>query len=205
MASAGIAGLVVGAAAQPALKNLIAGVQMAFTEPIRLDDVVIIDNEWGRIEQIHLTFVVVRIWDERRLVVPVAKFLENSFQNWTRETSQLLGSVFWYLDPAADIPRLHQKMCELVEASTRWDRRFFNMQVTDVKPDSIEVRGLMTARDAAIAFDLRCEIREGLLEYIRREMPEALPRRRLEHHSLIPPRDGEGDHAQHGGGVSPSR
>ncbi|BCI72182.1 hypothetical protein SPKIRA_30120 [Sphingomonas paucimobilis] len=205
MASAGIAGLVVGAAAQPALKNLIAGVQMAFTEPIRLDDVVIIDNEWGRIEQIHLTFVVVRIWDERRLVVPVAKFLENSFQNWTRETSQLLGSVFWYLDSAADIPRLREKMGELVEASTRWDRRFFNMQVTDVKPDSIEVRGLMTARDASTAFDLRCEIREGLLEYIRREMPEALPRRRLEHHSNIPPLQGEGDHAQHGGGVSPSR
>ena len=149
--------------------------------------------------------MVVRIWDERRLVVPVAKFLENSFQNWTRETSQLLGSVFWYLDSAADIPRLREKMGELVEASTRWDRRFFNMQVTDVKPDSIEVRGLMTARDASTAFDLRCEIREGLLEYIRREMPEALPRRRLEHHSNIPPLQGEGDHAQHGGGVSPSR
>ena len=168
--SAGIAGLVVGAAVQPALKNLIAGVQMAFPEPIRLDDVVIIDNEWGRIEQIHLTFVVVRIWDERRLVVPVAKFLENSFQNWTRETSQLLGSVFWYLDPAADIPRLREKMGELVEASTRWDRRVFNKQVTDAKPDSVEVGGGLTGRDASTAFCLRGEGRPGQLVRIHYEI-----------------------------------
>ncbi|WP_298091768.1 mechanosensitive ion channel domain-containing protein [uncultured Sphingomonas sp.] len=179
MASAGIAGLVVGAAAQPALKNLFAGIQMAFTEPIRLDDVVIIDGEWGRIEEIRLTFVVVKVWDERRLVVPVAKFLENSFQNWTRETSQLLGSVFWYLDPAADIPRLRAKLEELVRANPRWDGRFFNLQVTDTAADAIQVRGLMTAKDASVAFDLRCDIREGLLAYIREAMPEALPRRRV--------------------------
>lgn len=179
MASAGIAGLVVGAAAQPALKNLIAGVQMAFTEPIRLDDVVIVDNEWGRIEQIHLTYVVIKIWDERRLVVPVSKFLENSFQNWTRETSQLLGSVFWYLDPSADIPRLREKLAEVITANPRWDKRFFNLQVTDMKDDRIEVRALMTAKDAAIAFDFRCDVREAMLAYIRDEMPEALPRRRL--------------------------
>ncbi len=179
MASAGIAGLVVGAAAQPALKNLFAGIQMAFTEPIRLDDVVIIDGEWGRIEEIRLTFVVVKVWDERRLVVPVAKFLENSFQNWTRETSQLLGSVFWYLDPAADIPRLRAKLEELVRANPRWDGRFFNLQVTDTAADAIQVRGLMTAKDASVAFDLRCDIREGLLGYIREAMPEALPRRRV--------------------------
>jgi hypothetical protein len=117
----------------------------------------------------------------------------------------LLGSVFWYLDPAADIPRLREKMGQLVEASPRWDRRFFNMQVTDVKPDSIEVRGLMTARDAAIAFDLRCEIREGLLEYIRLEMPDALPKRRLEHSSPIPPLVGEVAGRSPDGGVSPSR
>ena len=179
MASAGIAGLVVGAAAQPALKNLFAGIPMAFTEPIRLDDVVIIDGEWGRIEEIRLTFVVVKVWDERRLVVPVAKFLENSFQNWTRETSQLLGSVFWYLDPAADIPRLRAKLEELVRANPRWDGRFFNLQVTDTAADAIQVRGLMTAKDASVAFDLRCDIREGLLGYIREAMPEALPRRRV--------------------------
>lgn len=179
MASAGIAGLVVGAAAQPALKNLIAGVQMAFTEPIRLDDVVIVGGEWGRVEQIHLTFVVIKIWDERRLVVPVSKFLEESFQNWTRETSQLLGSVFWYLDPSADIPRLRAKLEEVVTANPRWDKRFFNLQVTDMKDDRIEVRALMTAKDAAIAFDFRCDVREAMLAYIRDEMPEALPRRRV--------------------------
>jgi small-conductance mechanosensitive channel len=180
MASAGIAGLVVGAAAQPALKNVIAGIQMAFTEPIRLDDVVIMDGEWGRVEEIRLTFVVIRIWDERRLVVPVSKFLEASFQNWTRETSQLLGSVFWYLDPATDIDRLRDAVGQAVQASKRWDRRFWNCQVTDVKPDAIEVRGLMTAKDASTAFDLRCEVREAVLAFVRAEMPEALPRRRVE-------------------------
>jgi small-conductance mechanosensitive channel len=179
MASAGIAGLVVGAAAQPALKNLIAGVQMAFTEPIRLDDVLIVDGEWGRVEQINLTFVVIKIWDERRLVVPVSKFLEQSFQNWTRETSQLMGSVFWYVDPSTDVPRLREKLGEIVTSNPRWDKRFYNLQVTDVKADCIELRGLMTAKDAAIAFDLRCDVREALLRYIRDEMPEAIPRNRL--------------------------
>jgi small-conductance mechanosensitive channel len=180
VASAGLAALAVGAAAQPALKNLIAGLQMAFTEPIRIDDVVIIDGEWGRIEEIRLTFVVVKIWDERRLVVPVSKFLEESFQNWTRETSQLLGSVFWYLDPAADIPRLRAKLEEVVKANPRWDGRFFNLQVTDSKPEAIEVRALMTAKDASIAFDLRCDVREAIYAFIRDEMPSALPRRRQE-------------------------
>ncbi|WP_287977367.1 mechanosensitive ion channel domain-containing protein [Sphingomonas sp.] len=179
-ASAGVAGLAIGAAAQPALKNVIAGIQMAFTEPIRIDDVVIIDGEWGRIEDIRLTYVVVRIWDDRRLVVPVSKFLENSFQNWTRETSALLGSVFWYLDPAADVPRLRTKLEEVVRASSRWDGRFYNLQITDSKPDGImEVRALMTAKDASTAFDLRCEVREALYAFIRTEMPEALPRMRL--------------------------
>jgi small-conductance mechanosensitive channel len=180
MASAGLAGLVVGAAAQPALKNVIAGIQMAFTEPIRLDDVVIMDGEWGRVEEIRLTFVVIRIWDERRLVVPVSKFLESSFQNWTRETSQLLGSVFWYLDPATDIARLRAAVGTAVQASERWDGRFWSCQVTDVKADAIEVRGLMTAKDAGTAFDLRCEVREAVLAFVRTEMPEALPRRRVE-------------------------
>lgn len=178
IASAGLAALAVGAAAQPALKNLIAGIQMAFSEPIRLDDVVIVEGEWGRIEDIRLTYVVIRIWDDRRLVVPVSQFLEKPFQNWTRETSQLLGSVFWYLDPAADIPRLRAKLEELVRANPRWDGRFCNLQVTDTKPEAIEVRGLMTAKDASTAFDLRCDIREGLLAYIRSEMPEALVRTR---------------------------
>ena len=179
MASAGIAGLVVGAAAQPALKNVIAGIQMAFTEPIRLDEVVIMDGEWGRIEELRLTFVVIRLWDERRLVVPVSKFLENSFQNWTRETSQLLGSVFWYVDPAADVPRIRAAVERAVRASALWDGRSWACQVTDAKPDAIELRALMTAKDAGTAFDLRCEVREAVLAFLRDEHPEALPRTRI--------------------------
>ena len=180
IASAGLAGLALGAAAQPALKNLIAGIQMAFTEPIRLDDVVIIENEWGRIEEIRLTYVVVRIWDDRRLIVPVSKFLENSFQNWTRDTSALMGSVFWYLDPAADVARLRAKVEEVVAANPRWDGRFVNCQVTDSKPDgTMELRALMTAKDASTAFDLRCDVREAIYAFVRSDMPEALPRERF--------------------------
>jgi len=180
IASAGLAALAVGAAAQPALKNLIAGMQMALTEPIRIDDVVIVDGEWGRIEEIRLTYAVVKIWDERRLIVPISKFLEDSFQNWTRQTSQILGSVIWYLDPAVDVSRLRTKLEQLVKENARWDGRFCNLQVTDTRPEAIEVRALMTAKDASTAFDLRCDVREGLLDYIRQEMPEAIVRFRGE-------------------------
>lgn len=179
MASAGLAGLAVGAAAQPALKNLIAGIQLAFTEPIRIDDVVIIAGEWGRIEEIRLTYVVVRIWDDRRLVVPVSKFLEDSFQNWTRSTSNLMGSVILYLDPAADIARLRAEAERVVMTNARWDRRFWNLQVTDMKDgEAIEIRVLVTASDASTAFDLRCDVREALLAFIAKDMPEAVARRR---------------------------
>ncbi|KQX20346.1 hypothetical protein ASD39_09240 [Sphingomonas sp. Root50] len=179
MASAGLAGLAVGAAAQPALKNLIAGIQLAFTEPIRIDDVVIVDGEWGRIEDIRLTFVTIRIWDDRRLIVPVSKFLEESFQNWTRASAQLLGSVFLHVDPSADVQRIRDAAKTYIEASQRWDRRFWNLQVTDAKPHSLELRVLMTAADASTAFDLRCEIREALARYIAEEQPEAIVRHRL--------------------------
>ncbi|SEJ01332.1 Small-conductance mechanosensitive channel [Sphingomonas sp. OV641] len=179
MASAGLAGLAVGAAAQPALKNLIAGVQLAFTEPIRIDDVLIIEGEWGKVEEIRLTYVVVALWDERRLIVPVSRFLEMPFQNWTRNTSKLLGSAFFWLDPTADIPRLRARYEEVVRANPRWDGRAFVLQVTDTKPDAIEVRVLATAKDAPTAFDLRCDIREAMLAFIRDEMPEALPKHRL--------------------------
>jgi small-conductance mechanosensitive channel len=180
MASAGLAGLAIGAAAQPALKNLIAGIQMAFTEPIRIDDVVIVDGEWGKIEEIRLTYVVIGIWDERRLVVPISRFLDQSFENWTRSNSQLLGSAFFWLDPTADIPRLRAKFEQIVRANPRWDGRIFVLQVTDTRPDAIEVRVLATAADAPTTFDLRCDLREAMLAFIRDEMPEALPRGRIE-------------------------
>ncbi|WP_420140816.1 mechanosensitive ion channel family protein, partial [Sphingomonas sp.] len=180
IASAGLAGLAVGAAAQPALKNLIAGMQMAFTEPIRIDDVVIMDGEWGRIEEIRLTFVVVKIWDQRRLVVPVSKFLESSFQNWTRETSELLGTAFLHLDPTADIPRLRAKLEEVVKDDPKWDGRVCVLQVTETYVDHIEVRCLVSAAVSGLAFDLRCNVREAMLRFLAEEMPEALARRRME-------------------------
>jgi small-conductance mechanosensitive channel len=179
MASAGLAGLAVGAAAQPALKNLIAGIQMAFTEPIRIDDVVIISGEWGRIEEIRLTYAVVRVWDERRLIVPISKFLEEPFQNWTRQSSQLLGSIFLYLDPTADIALLRAQLETVVKAQPLWDGRFFNLQVTDLKTNVMEVRALMTAADAGKAFDLRCAVREAMMAFITKQMPQALPRYRV--------------------------
>lgn len=177
-ASAGLVGLAVGAAAQPALKNLIAGIQMAFSEPIRLDDVVIVEGEWGRIEDITLTYVVVRIWDDRRMVVPVSYFLERPFQNWTTKTSDLLGTVFLYVDPTADIERIRQRFVEAVKANNRWDGRVAILQVTDHRADALELRGLLSARNAGIAFDLRCEVREAMLTFLRTEMPEALVRGR---------------------------
>ncbi|WP_439532148.1 mechanosensitive ion channel family protein [Polymorphobacter sp.] len=180
MASAGLAGLAVGAAAQPALKNLIAGIQMAFSEPIRIDDVVIIEGEWGRIEEIRMTFVVVRIWDERRLVVPISQFLESSFQNWTRESSELLGTAFLYVDPTADVPALRQQLDAIVRPHPKWDGRVIGLQVTDIKPEVMELRALISAADAGNAFDLRCDVREAMMAYIASDMPDALPRRRAQ-------------------------
>jgi small-conductance mechanosensitive channel len=180
MASAGLAGLAVGAAAQPALKNLIAGIQLAFTEPIRIDDVVIMDGDWGRIEDIWLTYVVVKVWDERRLIVPVSKFLEDSFQNWTRSSAQLLGTSFFHVDPCADVARLRAKLSEIVKDNRNWDGRVVGLQVTDLTVDTMELRALTSSADASKSFDLRCDVREALMAYIASEMPEAIPRRRLD-------------------------
>ena len=179
IASAGLAGLAVGAAAQPALRSLIAGIQMALTEPIRIEDVVIIEGEWGWIEDIRTTYVVVRVWDQRRLVVPVSKFLDESFQNWTRKSAELLGTIFYHVDPATDVAPLRAEVRRLAEANARWDGRVAILQVTDTTADSMELRALVSAKDAPTLFDLRCEVREGLMDYIRREMPEAIVRRRL--------------------------
>lgn len=178
MASAGLAGLAVGAAAQPALKNLIAGIQMAFSEPIRLDDVVIVEGEWGRVEDIKLTYVVLRIWDDRRLIVPVSYFLEKPFQNWTTKTADLLGTVFLYVDPAADIATIRAAFIEAVKANSRWDGRVAILQVTDHRADALELRGLLSARNAGAAFDLRCEVREAMMDFLRMRMPQALVRSR---------------------------
>ncbi len=161
VASAGLAGLAVGAAAQPALKSLIGGVQLAITEPINIDDVVIIDGEWGRIEDIRTTYVVVKIWDERRLVVPTSRFLEDVFENWTKQTAQLLGTVFLYLDPATRMGPIRAEFERQVRANEGWDGRVQKLQVTDTTPEALEVRLTMSAQDAGTLFGLRCDIREG--------------------------------------------
>jgi small-conductance mechanosensitive channel len=179
VASAGLAGLAVGAAAQPALKSLIAGLQVALTEPINLDDVVIIDGEWGRIEDIRTTYVVVKIWDERRLIVPTSRFLDQSFENWTKQTSQLLGYVMLYLDPTADLNSLREEYERQIKAHRLWDKRVQIVQLTGTTPEAIEVRLLMSAKDSPTLFDLRCDIREAMVAWIRDNQPGAIVRRRL--------------------------
>ena len=179
MASAGLAALAVGAAAQPALKALIAGVQMALTEPVIVGDAVIIGGEWGWVEEIRTTYVVVKVWDERRLVVPTSKFLEEIFQNWTKTTAQLMGTVMLYVDPATKLDPIRAKFMEIVEANERWDGRVKHMQVTELTRDAIEVRFLVTAKDSPTLFDLRCDVREALIQWLAVEMPEAIVRSRI--------------------------
>ncbi len=179
VASAGLAGLAVGAAAQPALKSLIAGIQMALTEPIIVGDAVVIADEWGWIEEIRTTYVVVKVWDERRLVVPTSKFLDETFQNWTKTTAQLLGAIMLYVDPATRLDPIRAKFEALVESNPRWDGRVRHMQVTELTRDAIEVRFLVTAKDSPTLFDLRCDVREALIQWLAREMPEAIVRSRI--------------------------
>jgi small-conductance mechanosensitive channel len=180
LASAGIAGLVIGFAAQRALGNLLAGFQIAVTQPIRLDDVVVVEGEWGRIEEITLTYVVVRIWDERRLILPISYFLEKPFANWTRQTSELLGTVFFYTDYRAPIDALRAELDRIVEASPHWDGRVKGLVVTDCKEGTLELRALVSAKNGGAAWDLRCEVREKLVTFLQQNHPEALPRVRAE-------------------------
>jgi len=179
-ASAGVAGLAIGLAARPVLANLIAGVQLAVTQPIRIEDAVIVENEWGWIEEITSTFVVVRLWDLRRMIVPLAYFMEKPFQNWTREGTAILGAVLLYLDYMAPIEHIRAKAEEIVAASKLWDRKVINVAVTDTKERVIEVRVLVSAANASAAFDLRCEVREKLIAFLRDQHPESLPRSRNE-------------------------
>jgi len=179
-ASAGVVGLVAGLAARPVLSNLFAGVQLAMTQPIRIDDVVIVENEWGWIEEITATYVVIRIWDLRRLIVPLSYFIEKPFQNWTREDAALLGSVMLYLDYAAPIEAIRGEAQRIAEASPDWDRKVVGVQVTDAKENTVAVRILVSAGTAGQAWNLRCEVREKIIAFLQREHPEALPRRRFE-------------------------
>lgn len=179
LAAGGAASVIVGLALQPLLTNLIAGIQIAVTQPIRIDDAVIVENEWGNIEEINATYVVVRLWDWRRMVVPLSYFIQNPFQNWTRESSALIGTAMLHVDPAAPVDRLRAKLEEIAKASKLWDGKVVNLAVTDLKPWVMEVRCLVSARNAGATFDLRCEVREKMMAYLRDELPEAFPKRRL--------------------------
>ncbi len=192
LASAGVAGLAIGLAAKPVLSNLIAGLQIALTQPIRLDDVVIIEGEWGRIEEITGSYVVVRIWDERRLVVPLNWFIENPFQNWTRTGSQLIGTVFLMLDYRMPLAPLRDELKRLCSEAAEWDGRVCVLQVTDANEHAMQLRALVSSSDSGRGWDLRCHVREGLIAYVQANHPEALPRWRGElerggHSSEQPP------------------
>jgi len=189
LAAGGAAGIIVGLALQPVLANIMAGVQIALTQPIRIDDALIVEGEWGVVEEITSAYVVIRIWDKRRLIVPLKYFLEKPFQNWTRTTSDLIGVVLLYLDYATPLEPLRARLREIVEASPLWDQEVVTLQVTDAKERTMEVRCLVGARSAGGAFDLRCEVREKLIAFLREEYPHALPRDRIE---LFPPEDAEG-------------
>ena len=188
-ASAGAAGIIVGLAARPLLSNLIAGVQIAITQPIRIEDAVIIENEWGWVEDIAATYVVIRLWDWRRMVVPLSYFIEKPFQNWTRDTASLIGVIAFHLDYRADVPRIRRWLEGAIKESQLWDGAVVNLQVIDADSRTIELRALVSARNAPQSWDLRCEMRERLIAYIRDEMPEALPRER----AILIPQGGSDD------------
>ena len=177
----GIGGIIIGFAAQKSLGNLLAGFQIAFTQPIRIDDVLIVEGEWGKVEEITLTYVVVNIWDQRRLILPITYFIEKPFQNWTRVSADLLGTVFLYLDYTIPIEPMRQELTRLLNANPLWDKRVNVVQVTDsTKDGSIEVRYLMSASNSSRAFDLRCNVREDMIAFIQTNYPESLPKKRLE-------------------------
>ncbi|MEX0966438.1 MAG: mechanosensitive ion channel domain-containing protein [Bacteroidia bacterium] len=180
LTSAGIAGIILGFAAQKLIATILAGIQIALTQPFRIDDVVIVEREWGRIEEINLTYVVVKIWDERRLVVPTIYFIENPFQNWTRTSAEILGTVYILTDYRFPVSALRQEQTRLLQTTDLWDKRVNVLQVTDAKEKTMELRVLVSASDASSAWDLRVFLREKLIEFIQKNYPESLPLTRVE-------------------------
>jgi small-conductance mechanosensitive channel len=180
LTSVGVGGIIIGIAAQKSLSNLLAGFQIAFTQPIRIDDVLIVEGEWGKVEEITLTYVVLQIWDERRLILPINYFIEKPFQNWTRTSADLLGTVFLYTDYTLPLDKLREEYDRLIENHPLWDRKVKIIQVTDSKQHVMEVRVLMSAVNSSNAFDLRCDMREGLITFIQKNYPQALPKTRAE-------------------------
>ncbi|HVT31850.1 MAG TPA: mechanosensitive ion channel domain-containing protein [Rhodanobacteraceae bacterium] len=192
LASAGLAGLVAGFAARQVLGNLLAGVQIALTQPIRLDDVLVVEGEWGRVEEITSAYVVVRIWDERRLVLPLEYFISKPFQNWTRTTSRIIGAVYIWVDYALAIEPLRRELQRLCEHAKEWDRRVCVLQVTDASEHAMQLRALVSSSGSSQNWDLRCIVREGLIAFVAREHPEALPRLRVRTPISAEPETGTG-------------
>lgn len=178
-ASAGVAGIILGFSAQKMIGTVLAGFQIALTQPIRLDDVVIVEGEWGWIEEITLTYVVIRIWDKRRLVVPSTYFIEKPFQNWTRNSSDILGTVFIYTDYTVPVSELRKELTRILNSDENWDGKIDNMQVTNATEKTIEIRALMSAVDSPTAWDLRVNVREKLIEFLQKNYPEGLPKSRV--------------------------
>jgi small-conductance mechanosensitive channel len=182
LASAGVVGIILGLSAQRTIGTILAGLQIAITQPIRIDDVVIVENEWGRIEEITFTYVVVRIWDLRRLVLPITYFIEKPFQNWTRVTADILGTVFIYVDYTVPVQPIRDELHRILKGSRYWNGSTWGLQVTNTTERAVEVRALMSASDASCAWNMRCEVREKLIEFIQKNYPEGLPKVRAEIH-----------------------
>jgi small-conductance mechanosensitive channel len=179
LASAGIASLIVATAAKSTASNLFAGLQIAFTQPIRIDDVVVVQGEWGRVEEINSAYVIVKIWDLRRLVVPLSYFIENSFQNWTRQSSDIMGTAFIYVDYSIPVEDLRKELEAIVHPSPLWDKQVCGLQVTNLTDRSMELRCLMSSRNSSENFDLRCLVRERMTEWIQQNYPDAFPTTRF--------------------------
>jgi hypothetical protein len=180
LASAGIVGVIVGIAAQRSLSTVLAGMQIAMSQPIRLDDVVVVEGEWGRIEEITLTYVVVHIWDHRRLILPITYFIEKPFQNWTRTTSELIGTIFVYADYTVPVQPIRDELQHTVSQSALWDRKVCALQVTSASEHTVELRALVSADNSSKLWDLRCEVREHLIGFLQTSYPDFLPRVRVD-------------------------
>ncbi|MDA3892432.1 MAG: mechanosensitive ion channel [Salinivirgaceae bacterium] len=178
-ASAGVVGIIVGLSAQKIVGAVLAGIQIAITQPFRIDDAVVVENEWGWIEEINLTYVVVRIWDKRRLVLPSSYFLEKPFQNWTRTTADIVGTVFIYTDYTISVETLRLELSRLLKDCELWDKKVSVVQVTDSKENYMEIRILVSAKNSPTAWDLRVYIREKMIEFIQKNYPESLPKTRI--------------------------
>ncbi|CAM3408455.1 mechanosensitive ion channel family protein [Zobellia roscoffensis] len=178
-ASAGVAGIIIGFSAQKMIGTILAGIQIAIAQPIKLDDVVVVEGEWGRIEEITLTYVVVKIWDKRRLILPTTYFIDKPFQNWTKSSADILGTVFLYTDYSVPFDALRKELTQILKQTDLWDGEVNNIQVTDSKVNHIEIRALMSAKDSSTAWDLRVHVREKLITFLQQNYPQSLPRTRL--------------------------